>query len=210
MNSGVIRRRAENQRRNGSDLSTQSGFTLIELLVVMLILGILIGIAIPVFISTINAAKTSSAEIDIANGLMFVRALYVDNQGGNAGSIGYGTTAQAVAALNAGAAGSPNATPITFTANPVGIGGPAHQISVLTGSTLNDGYYDWIVLAIYSNDYNCLDMFDNTAYSTSSLSPGTGVWYGVEANMTSCSPIAPPWTAVIANFRFQGNSFPPI
>jgi|GEM_PF-1143885 len=187
--------------------NAQSGFTLIELLVVILVIGILLGIAIPTYLSTLDSAHDASAETDLANALLAARNIFLYNEGESNGQ-GYGTSAQAVAQLSSSSnqIGGQN-DPLTFTTGPVS---QVHQISVLTGSTFNNGVYDWIVLAAWSQSGYCFDVLDNTDTGVGALPPGQGVWYGVQGpNMSSCLPVAPPWGSQ-PNFRYRGNSFPAI
>lgn len=56
-----------------------SGFTLIELLVVMIIIGILAGIAIPVFMNQQNKARDTALRSDVSSVAKEISSYYVDN-----------------------------------------------------------------------------------------------------------------------------------
>jgi type IV pilus assembly protein PilA len=58
----------------------EQGFTLIELMVVVLIMGILMAIAIPTFLSTQGSANDASAKSNATNVLTSEKAYYEDNQ----------------------------------------------------------------------------------------------------------------------------------
>jgi type IV pilus assembly protein PilA len=81
-----MERRMERIRERGED-----GFTLIELLVVLLIIGILLGIAIPTFLSVTKGAGNTTAESNLQTALTAVDAYYTQNGASYQGIPGTGT-----------------------------------------------------------------------------------------------------------------------
>jgi type IV pilus assembly protein PilE len=61
-------------------MSTARGFTLIELLVTILILGVLMGIALANFSSTVNKTADGAALSDLRNAMNAQESYFVDNE----------------------------------------------------------------------------------------------------------------------------------
>jgi type IV pilus assembly protein PilA len=181
-------------RRLRMEEAGEQGFTLIELLVVLLIIGILLAIAIPTFLSVTKSANNTAAQSNLQTGLTgaktyFEQANQTYYQINTAGSP-YSTISQVDTGLT------------YYTGSTVS--SASGQISLGTANSSAD-----VILVAYSaGTKECWGVEDNTASGGTAVfgSATVGTTYAVWKNMTTntCKATGPTGTPVTST---QG--FPP-
>jgi type IV pilus assembly protein PilA len=138
-------------RSSGEVADVEEGFTLIELLVVLLIIGILLAIAIPTFLSVTKSAGDTAVQSNLQTALTNAKTAYLKN-----GSDTYANIQSQWSGLATGMTSTGNDTTAST--------GPS---SISLGADTTNAQ---LAMAIWSNStHNCWAILDVTA------TPGTAI-----------------------------------